>query len=348
MVPGRFKDYISTPKRNGYRSLHTTVIHNNNAARRGPDPQPGRCMRRPSAAWPRTGPTSRAAIRCRRARGRPLDLRPGRNPRPCRQPGRAARAYPHGDVSGQDLRLHPKGELIQLPKGATPVDFAYALHTRPGRPDGGREGQRPRRAAADPDPRQRRSGRRSSKSAAQQPQPGWLQLRRHRQGARGDPPLRPPQGAGRDRWRSAANSSTRSSARLPAPLGPRRLNQALKRLLPRRDGADDRHRRARPIDDAEVMEALMPGSGARARRAAPARPAAAHSISIRGLTPGVAFHLADLLPPCRGTVSSGLRRGARAWTCTPSAAPRSPARPISTGSTCPGATRRRAPSPSSP
>ncbi len=129
-VPGRFKDYISTPKRNGYQSIHTSVI--------GPAKQ-------------------RIEVQIRTQRMHEIA-----------ELGVAAHWHYKeglGDVAGSqyswlrellDILEHaqspqeflehtklemfqdqvfcftPKGELIPLPRGASPVDFAYAVHTEVG------------------------------------------------------------------------------------------------------------------------------------------------------------------------------------------------------------------------
>lgn len=128
-IPGRFKDYISTPKNNGYQSIHTTVM--------GPSQQ-------------------RIEVQIRTEEMHMLaDI------------GVAAHwAYKKGEMpSDQDMKKYrwlralleileqeqapedfwentklelfqdqvyvfsPKGDLIELPSGATPIDFAYAIHS---------------------------------------------------------------------------------------------------------------------------------------------------------------------------------------------------------------------------
>ncbi len=133
VVPGRFKDYISTPKQNGYRSIHSTVI--------GPE-------------------NHRIEVQIRtQDMHKEADL------------GVAAHwAYKHGspvealkdnkkyrwlrellDIIDQERRpedfleytkmelfqdmvyaFTPKGDLIEMPAGSTPIDFAYAIHSNVG------------------------------------------------------------------------------------------------------------------------------------------------------------------------------------------------------------------------
>jgi GTP pyrophosphokinase len=140
-VPGRFKDYIALPKFNMYQSLHTTVI--------GPEGKPVELQIR---TW---GMHRRAEYGVAAHWKYKEETVPGGgSPRPGGQgEGAEDMAWLRQLVDWQretadpaefleSLRFElgaaevyvftPRGEVIALPKGATPVDFAYAIHTEVG------------------------------------------------------------------------------------------------------------------------------------------------------------------------------------------------------------------------
>ncbi|GGE46785.1 GTP pyrophosphokinase [Agaricicola taiwanensis] len=133
MVPGRYKDYISTPKQNDYRSLHTTVI--------GPRHQRVELQIRTDAM----NEIAELGIAAHALYKDGLIS-------PTGQLSQDSRAYDwlrrtiellnEGDSPEEFLEhtklelfqdqvfcFTPKGKLIALPRGATPIDFAYAVHT---------------------------------------------------------------------------------------------------------------------------------------------------------------------------------------------------------------------------
>src|SRR5690606_32498325 len=139
MVPGRFKEYISTPKQNDYRSIHTTIV--------GPS-------RLRVELQIRTHEMDRIAEYGVAAHSLYKDLGPNANG-PGNQISRDTNAYawlrrtiealsegdnPEDFLENTKLELFqdqvfcftPKGKLIALPRGATPIDFAYAVHTNIG------------------------------------------------------------------------------------------------------------------------------------------------------------------------------------------------------------------------
>ncbi|WP_373994274.1 bifunctional (p)ppGpp synthetase/guanosine-3',5'-bis(diphosphate) 3'-pyrophosphohydrolase [Demequina sp. NBRC 110052] len=134
-VPGRFKDYIATPKFNLYQSLHTTVI--------GPSGKPVELQIRThdmhrraeyglAAHWRykengRTGEQATSA---------PGDMGWLRQIADWQQETADPSEFLdslRGEISRAEVYVFtPRGRLLSLPQGATPVDFAYAVHTEVG------------------------------------------------------------------------------------------------------------------------------------------------------------------------------------------------------------------------
>src|SRR5690349_21848399 len=133
MVPGRFKDYISTPKGNDYRSIHTTVI--------GPSKQrvelqirtvgmheiaeygiAAHALYKDNAGSP-TELLSRESTAYAWLRRTIELLAEGSNPEEFLEHTKLELFH------DQVFCFTPKGKLIALPRKATPIDFAYAVHT---------------------------------------------------------------------------------------------------------------------------------------------------------------------------------------------------------------------------
>ena len=300
MVPGRFKDYISTPKRNGYRSLHSSVMHAENTRVeiqiRTPEMH-AEAEHGLAAHWAYKQGKVRPDTQVRWIADLVEILDTADSPEELLEHTRMAM------YQDRIFAFTPRGELIQLPKGATPIDFAYAVHTDLGdQAVGAKINGRvvPLRTKID-------NGDQVQilRSKAQVPQPGWLNfaitgkarasIRRHlrlKERSEG-------QQLGRKIYEEIVQ-------RLPATLSDNAIDVALKRLKLGDEAALMEAIARRRITDAEVMEALMPGSaGTEALRALPPQSSA---ISIRGLTPGVAFDLAECCHPIPGDRIVGLRR----------------------------------------
>ena len=130
VIPGRFKDYISTPKPNGYRSLHTGVF--------GPERQRIEIQIRTAemheiaeygvaAHWHYKQGIEQTNGRQYRWLRELLDI--------LEHAGGPEEFLEHTKLEmfqDEVFCFTPKGDLINLPSGATPVDFAYAVHSQIG------------------------------------------------------------------------------------------------------------------------------------------------------------------------------------------------------------------------
>ena len=303
MIPGRFKDYISTPKSNGYRSLHTALIFENS-------------MR------------MEVQIRTREMHelnefGLAAHWAYKQGERPDGQVGWLRDLIEIVDEShdAEELLEHtklaiyqdrifaftPKGALHQLPKGSTPVDFAYSVHSDLGNFAVGAKinGRHMplRTVLANGDVVELIKSRNAS------PQLAWLGF--------------VVTGKARAAIRRAVRAKERAEVaaigrklfeqiaeRLPSKIGKKAVKDAVKRLGLASEEELMAAIGTAKLEDRAVMEALVPGSSK--HMAEPENwPKQEKAISIRGLTAGMAFHLADCCHPVPGDRIVGLRQAGK-------------------------------------
>jgi len=300
MVPGRFKDYISTPKRNGYRSIHTTIMHSNNmrveiqirSQRMHEDNEFGL-----AAHWAyKQGNRPDGQAGWIRDLIEILD-----------QAEDAEELLEHARLAMYQDRIFaftPKGTLLQMPKGSTTVDFAYAVHTDLGNQAVGAKvnGRHvPLRSQL-----QNGDVVEILKSKGQEPQPGWLSfvitgkaraaIRRNVRFKERDEII----AIGTELYEEIIE-------RLPGKIGKRAIKAALKRLDMKEPDDLMIAIGTRQLSDRAVMEAIIPGS-IHDNDDERLWPEQDRAISIKGLTPGVAFNLAECCHPVPGDRIVGLRR----------------------------------------
>jgi GTP diphosphokinase / guanosine-3',5'-bis(diphosphate) 3'-diphosphatase len=299
-VPGRFKDYVSTPKNNGYRSVHTTVVGVSNARIE---------VQIRDAAMHKQAELGVAAHWSYK-QGAALD----------------SEAYPwlqnlleildhehDADEFLEHTKLEmyqdqvfcftPKGALIQLPRGSTVVDFAYGVHTKVGDTCVG--------AKVNGRPAPLRTIVRNGdqieilRSSTQTPQPAWENF--------------VITGKARSAIRRFIKQRERGEYEA---LGKQMLSNIIDMLdVAVTDKAilDAAHRLKLPdiealyaalvthkLHDEDVIDAILPGAGTSKKRRH--KSPGSGQMSLKGLTPGVAVHLSSCCQPVSGDRIVAIRK----------------------------------------
>ena len=301
-LPGRFKDYISTPKANGYRSLHTALIYRNSMRME---------VQIRTQEMHRTNEFGLAAHWAYKQGGTTPDGQVGwlRDLiEVMEQAQDAEELLENAKLAIYQDRIFaftPKGALYQLPKGATPVDFAFAVHTDMGAHAVGAKingRHMPLRT-----PLANGDVVEIIKGPDSEPQLTWLSFvttAKARAAIRRSVRMKEREETietGRDLYDSIV-------ARMPGKVGKKALTGAIKRLdLADEDAFMLAIGEAR-LNEHEIMEALVPGSAAELPDnsfwQAPQR-----AVRIRGIARGSELVLSECCHPVPGDRIVGVQEG---------------------------------------